>query len=414
MKKIGTTGKIFLILTFVTLLFLTSCQGNKEPEPDLVLWSGFDNVDEFNVLKTRAKTFGEANNLRISVIKVPFQELKIKYQVAAPAGQGPDLITGPQDWIGAFATAELIMPLTPAEFPKEQRDAYNESALKAMTFNDEVYGLPFSMETLAIIYNKKLVDHEPQTMDELLEMAEKFNDTEHGKYGFFFETGNLYFSWAYLGGFGAQIFGETNGKLDVNKVMLDSPETLAGIQYLSDMRNKYKLIPDGATTDMMNGIFHNDNMMFCMNGPWMLGDLHKKKMEFGVIPIPPLPNGKRPTPFVGVQGVMLNKKCKKRDAAVRFMHFLNEPDAQMAICKSGFRIPARKDVLELIQDEKDILKFAEATTYGTPMPNPPAMEQVWEPMGQLLKLVIIDKKDAAEVLKMQVQRITENIKIMME
>lgn len=396
------------------LLFLTSCQGKKEPEADLVLWSGFDNVDEFNVLKTRAETFGKANNLKILVIKVPFQELKIKYQVAAPAGQGPDLITGPQDWIGAFAVAELIMPLTNAEFPQEQKEAYNKVSLEAMTYNDEIYGLPFSMETLAIIYNKKLVDHEPRTMDELLEMAEKFNDTPKGKYGFFFETGNLYFSWAYLSGFGAKIFGEVNGKLDVNQVLLDSPETLAGIQYLSDMRNKYKLIPDGATTDMMNGIFYNDNMLFCMNGPWMLGDLHKRKMDFGVMPLPPLPSGMRPSPFVGVQGVMLNKKCKNRDAAVRFMHFLNEPDAQKAICLSGFRIPARKDVLELISDQKDILKFAEAATYGTPMPNHPAMEQVWEPMGQLLKLVVIDKKNAAEVLKIQVLRIKENIQIMME
>lgn len=414
MKKIGTTGKIILILTFVILLFLTSCQGKKEPAPDLVLWSGFENVNEFNVLRTRAELFGKANNLKILVIKVPFQELKIKYQVAAPAGQGPDLITGPQDWIGAFATAELIMPLTDAEFTQEQKDAYNKISLEAMTYNEEIYGLPFSMETLAIIYNKKLVDHEPQTMDELLEMAGKFNDTEHGKYGFFFEIGNLYFSWGYLAGFGSRIFGETNGKMDVNKVELDSPETLAGIQYLYDMRNKHKLIPDGATTDMMNGIFFNENMMFCMNGPWMLGDLRKRNIDFGVMPLPALPSGMRPAPFVGVQGVLLNKKCKNRDAAVKFMHFLNEPEAQKAICLSGFRIPARKDVLELISDQKEILKFAEATTYGTPMPNPPAMEQVWDPMGQLLKLVIIDKQNAAEVLKMQVTRIRENIRIMME
>ena len=413
MKNLTTLGKIFLVLVLTVMLFSTSCQGKKEPKPDLVVWSGFTEA-ELKVLKERAAQFNKENNLRVSVINVPYNELKIKYQVAAPAGQGPDLITGPNDWVGPFAIADLVSPLNESEFSKEQKEIYNKVSLDAMTYNEEIYGIPFSMETIAIIYNKKLVDHEPQTMDELLQMAEGFNDNEKGKYGFFFEIGNMYFSWPFLSGFGAKIFGETDGKMDVNKIALDSPQTLEGIQYLSDMRNKYKLIPDGATTDMMNGIFFNDNMMFCLNGPWMMGDLKKNNFDFGVMPLPPLPNGKRPSPFVGVQGILLNKMCKNRELAVRFMHYVNKPDNQKMLSLATGRVPSRKDTLELIQDQKEILIFAEAASYGTPMPNHPAIGQVWGPIGELLKLVIIDKKDPKKVLQVQVKRIKSDIQRMME
>ena len=64
--------------------------------------------------------------------------------------------------------------------------------------------------------------------------------------------------------------------MDINKVLLDSPETLAGLKYLADFKKKYNLIPNGSSTDMMNGIFYNNNLMYCLNGPWMLGELKKK------------------------------------------------------------------------------------------------------------------------------------------
>jgi maltose-binding protein MalE len=42
------------------------------------------------------------------------------------------------------------------------------------------------------------------------------------------------------------------------------------------------------------------------------------------------------------------------------------------------------------------------------------MGQVWEPMGQALRLVIVDGKDPKEVMKLQVDRIHKNIQMMME
>jgi arabinogalactan oligomer/maltooligosaccharide transport system substrate-binding protein len=164
----------------------------------------------------------------------------------------------------------------------------------------------------------------------------------------------------------------------------------------------------------MNGIFFEKNLQFSINGPWVMADLRKKGINFEVMPMPPLENGQRPRPFLGLQGVMLNQQTKHRELAVRFMHYVNQPENQKKMCLASGRIPSRIDTLDLIKDQTEILKFAEAAKYAYPMPNHPAMGQVWEPMGQALRLVIVDGKDPKEVMKLQVDRIHKNIQMMME
>ncbi|MCE1248324.1 MAG: maltose ABC transporter substrate-binding protein [Firmicutes bacterium] len=412
-KKFAAVFAVIMLCAVAAVLFLPSCSGKKEPPADLVVWSGF--VDkELITLKDLTAKFNAENNLHVTVINVPFNELKVKYQVAAPAGQGPDLVTGPMDWVGPFVAADLVSQVTDTEFTAEQKKNYNTAAIDSVKYDGNIYAIPLFMETVAIIYNKDIVPKEPKTMDELIETGAAFNKPADGKYGFFFDITNFYFSWAFFAGNGSEIFGTTDGKMDINKVMLDSPSTIQTLEYLSAMRNKYKLIPDGATTDMMNGIFFEKNLQFSINGPWVMADLRKKGINFEVMPMPPLANGQRPRPFLGLQGVMLNKQAKNRELAVKFMHYINQPENQKAMCLASGRIPSRLDTLDLIKDQTEILKFAEAAKYAYPMPNHPAMGQVWEPMGQALRLVIIDGKDAREVMKLQVERIQSNIKMMME
>ncbi len=404
---------LILSISILFLFIMISCGGESGPTPDVVVWTGMGG-EELKALKQIANKFNEKNGVYVSIVNVPFNELKIKYQIAAPAGQGPDLLTGPQDWIGALATADLIDPLKPTEFTQEQQQMYNPVGIDNMKYNGKIYGIPFFLETIAIIYNTDLVTSPPQTMEELLQEASLYNDPDHGRYGFFFEITNLYFAWPFLSAYGVKIFGEKDGKLDVNQILLDSPEAIEATRYLAEFKRKYHLIPQGATTDMMNGIFYNKEMMFCLNGPWMLGDLKKQDIPFDVMPIPPLADGRKPHPFVGVQGIFLNKMAKNRPLAVKFMHFVNEPENQKMLCLASGRIPSRYDTLDLIQDEPAILKFAKAAEDGTPMPNHPAINAVWGPMSEALTLIINEGKDPSTVLPITVKRIKNDIRTMME
>ena len=65
----------------------------------------------------------------------------------------PDI--GPLDWVGELATAELIRPLDDLIDPAVLED-YLPTTVDALRFNDQLYGMPESFETVALFYNKTL------------------------------------------------------------------------------------------------------------------------------------------------------------------------------------------------------------------------------------------------------------------
>ena len=408
--------KMIFVIIFIAAFFFT-CISNiavaKEKGPDLLIWTHCQD-EELAVIRKQAEQFGKENSIKTQVMNLPFYKFKKTFRLSATVGKGPDLIICPNDWIGDLVEEGLISPLNGMEIPPDIEKSFNKPGLDAMTYKGKVYGYPHLLETVAIIYNKKILDKEPKSMDELLEMASTYTTRHKGKYGFFFEVTNLYFSWPFLSGYGAEIFGKTNGYADPKQILLNSPNTLKGLEYLRSMRSKYKLIPDIATTDRMTNIFIKGDMLFCLNGPWMLQDLRKKKINYGVMPIPPLPNGKNPRPFVGVWGSLINKYCKNRNQAVRFMKYLNKPEHQKELCLATRRIPSCKETLKLISGEKDVVAFAKAASYGTALSNMPAMGHVWDPFSVVLKSVVLEGKKPGKVLKEQVNIIVENINKMME
>ena len=111
---------------------------------------------------------------------------------------------------------------------------------------------------------------------------------------------------------------------------------------------------------------------------------------------------------------MLNKLTKHRQMAIDFIKFVNRPENQKKLCLASGRIPSRYDTLDQLKDQEAIQKFAKAAEYGMPMPNHPVLNAVWGPMGETLKMVIEDGKDPAEVLPIEVKRIQNDIKVMME
>lgn len=69
------------------------------------------------------------------------------------------------------------------------------------------------------------------------------------------------------------------------------------------------------------------------------------------------------------------------------------------------RLPARKDVLELVKDNPDVVAFTQSAANGIPMPNVPQMASVWGAMNDALNLVVNNKASVEDALKTAVERI---------
>jgi maltose/maltodextrin transport system substrate-binding protein len=449
-----------LLLCLSTLLFLSAC-GKKEEKTHLVVWTDMNETKSLNAATAR---FTARTGVPVKIVRVPLIELQPKFQVAAPVRQGPDLVTGPHNWVGPFATAGLISPveLTPDEATK-----YLPVSLKVMSFEGKIYGLPVSVEAPGLIYNKKFVSKPPQTMKELIAIAQEIDSGKYGDVkGFMYEMVDFYFSWAFFGGYGAYIFKDTPQGLDPKDVGLDSPEAVQAAQLILDFIKKYHLMEQGVTKDIADGRFLDNKLAMTYNGPWTLVNYKKQGISYGFAPLPKLDNGRYPSPLVSVLGVMLNRETRHRELAIDLMKEICSGESQIDIYLEGGRIPSRLDAqddprlaLQAVLKEnagpggdapdagaaggnvsgepdtgyralstigglsyamdvtfvpnEEVKGILESARVGTPMPNIPAFTQVWQPMKEALQLITMEKQSPEEALKMQVDRIRKDITRMM-
>lgn len=414
MKKFEVKNLMPLVIVILLslVLFIPSC-AKKDKKTTLNIWTALEQK-ELETLKEITADFAKKKNIEVVVTQIPMADFQLKYQVAAPAGFGPDLITAPHDMVGSLSLAGLISPLSKKEFPEILQKKFNPVALKSVTFDGKIYGMPFSVESIAIIYNKDLVPRKPATMDELVNMAKKL--THGDQYGFLLQlddTGNFYFSWPFFSGFGAYIFKNNNGVLDVNDIGLDGKQAIEAANYLKYLRLA-KIMPMSVRTDTSREFFNKGKAAFIVNGPWSISEIKKNKINYGVMGFPKLSNGKYPGPFVGVWALMINPHAKERPLAAEFMKYFNTPENQMKIFNASGRIPTRAELYEKISGNEDVKGFLESINNGTPAPNHPAMNPVWDHMSRTIILIVDDKQPAEKALKDAVIFIKEDIKSMME
>ncbi|GGK18888.1 hypothetical protein GCM10008955_10370 [Deinococcus malanensis] len=112
------------------------------------------------------------------------------------------------------------------------------------------------------------------------------------------------------------------------------------------------------------------------------GDIKKAGINFGIttIPTPPGASG-RWSPFVGVQGVVINAYSKNRVAASMLARSLATSASQVSFARAGGRIPVSFAAWTTLKADPVISGFSKAISVGTPMPNVPQMGAVWEPWG---------------------------------
>lgn len=366
-----------------------------------MLWTGWQN--EAPVLIELAKEFSIKTGVPVKVISIPFADLKNKFQLAAPAYVGPDLITGPNDWVGVFVTANLISPLPVISHMSEILPV----GRKGVEFKGSIAGFPMFMEGIALIYNRDLAGNLPGDMAEIIQISHKFKTT--GKYGLVFDVTNFYFTWPFWGGWGADIFYKnTENSLTPVPALAENPSINAA-SYLKGLILKEQLFPSSMTGDVANGLFLERKAAMLINGPWFIEDIRKSNISFGISKLPKLPNDKYPTPFVGIQGIYLNNRTKKLKESAAFLEFLGGPNSIVRLSKASGRIPVDRRALKLLESDAVVKGFSQVLKDGVPLPNVPAMTQVWPYMSECMKLIMREESNVEEVMKATVKQISNAI-----
>lgn len=354
-------------------------QGLKpEPGAKLKIWDS--EGPEGDWLKKVTKDFTAKYGIEVTYEPVGHTDAPTKLKTDGPAKLGADVFSAPHDKVGEMVASGLIYPNDVSK-PEEYLDA----AVQGTSYDGKWYGYPVAIETYGIFYNKDLVKEPPKTFDELIAFSKTFTDTKNGKYGFMMEVGNFYFVYAFMGGYGGYVFGK-NGT-DKNDIGLNSAGAVEGAKFHQKLKEILPLNTADINYDIKKALFNEGKLAFNLDGPWAIQGHKEAGVNFGIIPLPLLPNGQHPTSFSGIRAFYVNSYTDYPNAAKLLAQYLTSKELLADRFKSTSQIPPRKDLMDdpAIKGDPYLSPFLEQAQYAQAMPNIPEMGTVWAPMGTALE-----------------------------
>ncbi|MDM5299961.1 extracellular solute-binding protein [Bacillus pumilus] len=374
----------------------------------LLVW---EDVKKSEGIQDAVQAFEKQHNVKIKVVEKAYADQLEALRLDGAAGTGPDVITMPHDQIGSAVTEGLLQEIKPDQ---KVTDSFTDESIQSQTVNGKLYGLPKSVETTVLFYNKDLVKKAPTTLDGWYDLSKK--QTKDGQYGFVAKWDEIYYAQSVLGGSGGYIFNQKDdGSYDVNDIGLNNKGAIEGGEYIQTFFSE-GLFPKGIIGEqginVLNSLFTEKKAAAVISGPWSFGPYQEAGIDYGVTELPTLPNGKHMSSFLGVKSYNVSSYSKNKELAETFIEFLtNEANSKKRFDVTEEIPPVKKLMKDpMITENAKANAVSKQTKYATLTPNNPEMAEVWKPIDSALGLIATGRTDVKQAFDDAVKQIDSQIK----
>jgi arabinogalactan oligomer/maltooligosaccharide transport system substrate-binding protein len=324
--------------------------------------------------------------------------LREDFQTASLAGEPPQLLWTVSDHAGPFTKANLIQPVDELF----DLNLYVDSAIEGVQLDGKTWGVPVANGNhLMLLYNKDLISEAPKDTDELFKVGKELTQGE--QYGLVWNQTEPFWMVPWLGGFGGKVFAD-----DGVTPTLNTPEMVATLKFLHDMKFTHAIIPPECDYGGADTLFKEGKAAMIINGDWALGD-YKKVLgdKFSAAAIPMVSAaGKWPAPYTSGKFLMISAAVSDEELEVimEFIDFLTNMENQVAMVERLSRLPALKAALDsdIIKNDPILKGSAAQMQNGTPMPVVMEMRCNWDSMKPEMNAVLANSKspeEAAEAMQ---------------
>jgi len=230
-----------------------------------------------------------------------------------------------------------------------EKDGYHQAMLSLSTFNDEVYGLPFSISLPVGYYNMDIlraggIEELPQTWDDVIAACEtmKANGIDNPIFWGWNITGNWFVQ--------ALLWSQDSAIVKDGRVTLDSPETLAALEQMQEIFTKcymQNLEWKAALSSFSAG---DIGMMFWSTSA--LGAVERSQGDFELVTGPFPGMGGKPMGLpAGGNAAMLTSTSDDpavREAAWTFLKYITSGDGAAEVAKTTGYMPPNRAANEII------------------------------------------------------------------
>jgi multiple sugar transport system substrate-binding protein len=299
-------------------------------------------VDAFNASQSEHKA-----ELQI----VPNNELVQKYAVASAGGSAPDALSLDLIYTPAFAAAGQLKDITELARSLPYFGELSKAHVATATYEDKIYGLPFSADSSVLVWNKTLfkkagLDPEkgPTTWAEIRADAEKVNALGGDVKGFYFSGNcggcNIFTFTPLIWASGGDIFAD-----DGKTATLDTPQMRDALAFYQGMV-KDGLVPAGSQTDTganFFAAFATGKIGLTPSGSFAIGALNSQfpDLEYGVTYLP----GKdgQWSSFAGGDNIVVSEGTQKLVGIKAFLDYAYSLEGQSLLARNG-SLPVRGDI----------------------------------------------------------------------
>ncbi|MCW2926180.1 MAG: extracellular solute-binding protein family 1 [Thermoleophilia bacterium] len=355
---------ILLVLVFAALLAAgcgssaDDADANGVPVLGFMTWRDQTGFDEEKFAKCAKESGGK---YRIEAIPMGPSVDAAREQLTRRLAAGDDsidMINLDVIWTAEFSDAGWILDLSERMGPIA--DQYVPAALESTRYKDKYWAVPAGTNAALMYYRTDLVDHAPETYEELAEMAKAAQAKQPGIAGFVFQ-GN-----SYEGGMvdALEFMGSANAKVlsdDGTKATLDDGDgatyALSWLQSIMDDKVSPKVVTTFMEEDARLA-FQKGDAVFMRNWPyaWALMNQDKASKVKGKFDIAPLPGFKdrSSASVLGGQNLGISSSTKHPELAWEAMMCLTGEDIQREKAVKKGEMPTLKRLYSDPQMAKDV------------------------------------------------------------
>ncbi len=347
-----------------------SSNGGGETSATLTIWA---DDTRYAQVQTLSEDFTAKTGVSVNVVKKSESDMDTEFTTQVPTGNGPDLIVMAHDKLGALVANNVVSTVDLGA----AKDQFSEVAIKAVTYDGQTYGVPYAVESVALVRNNALTKDEPKTYDDMIASGKATG----AEYPFIIQMGtegDPYHFYGFQTSFGAPVFNtNADGEYTSELAMGGS----GGTEFATWLKAQGDagVISPSITGDIAKQAFLDGKAAYTVTGPWNVDAFRKAGMDVSVLPIPAA-GSQAAQPFVGVQMFYQSATSTNTLIAKQFFNYLSTPDAQEKMQDLGGRASAMPSVASKSEDQ-DIKDFAKVAESGALAPAIPAMGKVWSFWG---------------------------------
>jgi maltose-binding protein MalE len=377
--------RVFVGLVLVLGALIAGCRQPEIASPNRILIWHQMRPDERDVLQRQIDRYMKLHpGIIVSQVYKETEELRSGYIIASIAGQGPDLVYGPSDPVGVYEATKTIRPLE-GLFSNEYLAAFDTTAL--LRYKGHLYQIADKIGNhLALVYNKKYVQHPPTTDVELIDECKKIQE----KYGYVNGKPNVYgLSWNYTEpfffipfytGFGGWIFAD-----DGVTPTLDNPAMVNALNFVRRLRDVYKIVPAEADYNIADALFKDGKSAMIINGDWSWAGYAQQGIDIGVAPLPRITStGLWCAPMTSPKGYSINVNVadRKLPVVLDLLRYLLSEQNELELVRTLNTAPTLKALYSNPEVESnEILRNSLIQIrHGRSMPVVPEMRAIWDAM----------------------------------